>query len=234
MARGGWLAAAAFGMAALAPAAEAGAATEEGRMRFAVHYDGDRIGMHELRFTRLGPDSLRVEIAIDLKVGFAFVTLFRYTHRNETQWEQGELVRMSARTNDDGTKHRVQAERTDEGQLRVTDENGTTRTMPGDTLPSTYWMTATVERAQLLNTQKGNLAEITVAQHPKTDLVPTPEGRVPAQGYTMSGGLDAKAWYDEQGRWVKLTFQARGSTVRYELIERSGFVPTSPKLDSKS
>jgi len=234
MARGGWRAAAVAGMAALAPAAEAGAAPDTGTMRFAVHHDGDRIGTHELTFRRTGPERLTVEIAIDLKVGFAFVTLFRYTHRNETRWADGKLVRMDARTNDDGTTHRVRAERTADGQLRVTTKDGKTRTVPGDTLPSTYWMTATVEQNVLLNTQKGKLADIAVAPRPQTDRVPAPGGPVAAQGYTMSGGLDAEAWYDAQGRWVKLAFQARGATVRYELIERSGFLPTSPELESAS
>mgnify|MGYP000143737422 CR=1 FL=1 len=229
-----WLAATALGVATLAPAGAAGGDGETGKLRFAVHYDGDRIGTHALTFRRTGPDSMAVKIAIDLEVGFAFVTLFRYTHRNDTRWEQGRLVRMDARTNDDGTEHRVRAERTDGGELRVTTKDGTSRTMPGDVLPSTYWMSDTVERERLLNTQKGDLAEVEVTPMPQTDRVPTPDGPVAAQGYTMTGGIDAKTWYDDAGRWVKLTFQARGKTVRYRLIERSGFVPTSPSFGSAS
>jgi len=218
-----WVAALAAGLTLTSGAA---GAADTGTMRFAVYHDDTRIGTHELRFTRESPRALDVEIDIDLSVDFAFINFYTYEHENRTTWRDGRLARMDARTNDDGEAHRVRARRTENGKLRVTTKDGTERTLPGDALPSTYWMRETIERGRLLNTQKGTFGEVRT-QRMGTTTVPGPGGPIEATGYKMGGDIQARAWYDAQGRWVSLKFTAEGGTVRYELTHREGYIPNA-------
>jgi hypothetical protein len=35
----------------------------------------------------------------------------------------------------------------------------------------------------------------------------------------MVSDIDVDGWYDDQGRWVKLAFEARGQQIEYVLSE---------------
>lgn len=197
-----------------------------GHLLFEVQRDGSKIGTHRLDFRKNGGEALKVDIEIALRVGLGPITLFRYEHSNATQWDGGRLVRMDAETNDDGDEHSVTVRRNGDGDLDVV-ADGESFTADGDLLPSTYWMRATVEQSRLLNTQKGGVETVEIESlGPQT--VETPDGPVEAEGYDVSGGLEARTWYDAQGRWVRLAFEARGSEITYRLVEREGFVPSAP------
>ena len=201
---------------------------DTGMMRFRVDRGGSRMGTHELRFERRDDHHVKVAIDIDLAVKFGPFTVFRYTHRNRTVWSDGRILRMSTRTDDDGTKYEVEATRGDDGDLIVTTRESKT-TARGEILPTTYWMQATPQQSELLNTQKGNVASVRV-----TDLgtrrQKTPTGPVTAQGYKMAGDVQAEMWYGPDGRWVGLGFDAKGERVIYTLERREGFLPTTPDL----
>ncbi len=89
-------------------------------------------------------------------------------------------------------------------------------------------MTSTVRADRLLNTQKGTLGQVEV-ERTGTRQVQLPGGRtVEAEGYVMRGDIDTAIWYDADGRWVALAFDAKGERITYHLIERGGYVPTRP------
>jgi hypothetical protein len=201
---------------------------ENGLMRFRVARGGSDIGHHEVRFTRTSAHHLKVAIDIDLRVSFGPFTLFSYTHRNRTVWSDGRLLHLATRTDDDGDKHEVEAKRQDDGALRVSTKSET-RVVPGDVLPTTYWIAATPDQSRLLNTQNGELAEVSVAAL-GTRAYSVPGGRVTAQGYEMSGDVRTKVWYDPDGRWIGLSFDGKGEPVVYTLERREGFLPTAPRL----
>lgn len=203
----------------------AGLGGRSGHMLFEVDRDGSKIGTHRLEFHR-DNGALNVDIDIELRVGLGPLTLFRYEHTNATQWEAGQLVRMDAKTNDDGDEHRVEVRRDGEGKLIIRTDGAETKA-DGDLLPSTYWMRATVEQSRLLNTQTGEIGTVEI-ESLGTRTVETPDGPVEAEGYELTGDLEARTWYDAQGRWVKLAFEARGSEITYRLVEREGFVPSGP------
>ncbi len=224
----------------LSPAAAGGTGTAEsgtradflGRLIFEVRRDGSRIGTHSLTFRQPAPGRLAVRVEIELSVGFGPITLYRYTHRNDTLWADGHLLSVDARTDDDGDEHFVRARRTDQGRLRVESDSGT-RTAPGDILPTTYWTRATVAQDRLLNTQTGEIAEVEV--QPLTDgearKVDVAAG---AEGYAMTGDVRAHIWYGPDGRWTALAFDGRGKRVTYHPIAREGTIPTAPPIPSDS
>jgi hypothetical protein len=138
---------------------------------------------------------------------------------------------MRTKTNDDGDRYRVEATRQDDGSLAVTTGQGGTRTVSGDLLPTTYWISRTIEQKRLLNTQEGDVAEITVRDL-GTRSLPIGDRSITAQGYQLSGDLELKVWYDQTGRWVGMSFDGRGKRVTYTLKRREGFIPTQPTLDT--
>lgn len=210
---------------AVAPVRD-GESEQRGTLKFRVERAGSPIGTHTLTFRRAG-DRLTVEVAIDLEIALGPIPLYSYTHRNTTTWRDGHVVAMRTRTDDDGEAFRVDAARTDAGELRVETGDGT-RTVPGGILPSTYWMSATIGAERLLNTQKGTLAEIEVARTDPERMEVPDGGTVAADGYAMRGDIDTRIWYDPGGRWVALAFEAKGERVTYHLVERRGYVPTRP------
>lgn len=208
-----------------ATTATPGKAAETGRMVFDVYRDGAKIGTHRFDFRREGECGFAVDIAIDLKVGFGPITLYRYRHRNETVWADGRLQRMDAHTYDDGDEYHVAA-RAETGGLRVESSAAKSYLAPADALPSTYWMKETTAQSRLINTQNGELAEVTIAAGGAEKLA-TPVSLPPARRYEMSGDVELTLWYDSGERLAKLAFMARGEDITYKLVERAGFVPAS-------
>lgn len=184
-------------------------------LSFEVLRSGESIGTHKVEFRREG-DRLIVEIAIDLTVRLAFIPVFRYSHRNTEIWRDGKLVSLDTSTDDDGSKYRVTARATSQG-LEVTDAEGHSYIAAADTIPTSYWNMALLERRELLNTQDGTMMPIRIDSR-----TTTAEG---ASHYRLIKSDDATpidVWYDRRQKiWTKLRFTARGSTIDYRLAPDS-------------
>ncbi len=194
-----------------------------GAIVFDVRRGSSQIGTHRIAFRREG-SRLAVDISIDLVVTIALIPVFRYTHRNREVWQEGRLIAIDTRTDDDGTPFRVTG-RAGPGGFTV-DGNEGRIAAPADIIPTSYWNAATVERSQLLDTQKGRL--LTVANRMVNREALTLGGRnVPARHYRMTGDLEVDTWYSEPGQWVKLAFSARGAEVEYALTGGASAVATA-------
>lgn len=195
-----------------------GAAAQQlpSQLAFDVRRGDSSIGRHTVEIRRNG-ETVAVDIAIDLKVSFAFVTLFEYRHRNREIWRDGRLVCLDSTTDDDGTPYRVTARATEAGLL--VDGSAGRFTAPPDIVPTSYWNPETRKQTRLLDTQRGRLLNVAIAPAERAQ-VGTPTGAVPARRYRVSGDLRLDLWYTEAGHWVKTAFEARGATVEYRLREQ--------------
>lgn len=180
-------------------------------LRFAVYRDGSPMGRHSVSFREEDGD-LHVEIDIELEVGIAFVTLFRYKHKNHEIWRDGKLIAMNSKTDDDGDHYEVTARATDEGLL-VEGPNGSF-VAPADILPTTYWNAETINQTQLLDTQKGRIVQVNVQPAGK-ETVDLANGQVRAKRYDIDGDLNLSIWYGPDKDWTKMAFRVRGSDVDY-------------------
>lgn len=205
--------------AGVTTAAPSQAASPPRDIAFNVFRSGEPMGNHTVSFRQDG-DKLIVEIAIDLEVRLAFIPLFRYSHRNTETWQGDRLVRLETTTDDDGTKHKVFAEATDEG-LRVTDSSGNTYIAPADTIPTSYWNRETVRRSELLNTQNGKMMPVRI--EPRTADKSADGEAAHYRLIKLEDGTPVDVWYGGQNRdWIKLAFEARGSKIDYELSALGG------------
>lgn len=189
-----------------------------GSIVFDVLRGGDSpMGSHSLRFEQRG-DELHVFIDIELEVKLAFVTVFSYTHRNHEVWKDGRLIAIETETDDDGERYFVRGAATSKG-FRVETKEGV-ETLPADVLPTSYWKRATVERSRLLDTQRGDLVEVSTRQL-RQETISIDGTRIDATHYRMSGDLDLDLWYAPNGEWVKIAFEARGTEVVYDREQAS-------------
>lgn len=186
--------------------------SEVERYVFEVFRDGARIGEHRATVMR-HDDRIEVDIAIDFEVKFAFITVYRYIHRNREVWRGGELQSFRSETDNNGEKLTVEGERVDGGMRLAV--NGEERMLPA-WMPTTYWHPATVRQDRLVDTQDGDLLEVAVTEAGR-ETVQAAEGFVPATRYEMRGDLDITLWYDDADRWVKLAFDYKGASFDYVL-----------------
>lgn len=182
---------------------------------FIVHRDGAPVGTHRLTFhTEAGPggERLIVDMAIDIKVRAAFITLFRYTLRDRETWQGGKLLAMDSATNDDGKRLQVHVRATAAG-LKV-DATDAHYLAPAGTLPDSYWRPDTVRHRHFIDIEDGKLV----------DLVSTPAGHrtIAYNGkplqlavYRLAGQISGEIGYAADGQWMLLHFPSHGSDILY-------------------
>jgi len=182
----------------------------DGRLVFDVYREGDRIGVHEVRLRQDG-DRIEADIHIDLAVKFAFLTAYRYEHRNREVYEGDQLVSMRSRTDNNGEKLKVDVTR--DGDELVVDGKAGRRRVAGDLLPTTYWQPRSVRQNRWIDSQNGRVVESEVTAL-GADRIRYEGREVPADRFKLRGDLDCDLWYGPEG-WAKLAFEVRGSRISY-------------------
>jgi hypothetical protein len=179
--------------------------------------NGSPIGTHKLTFLRDG-EQLSVDIEIRFAVKIAFFTLYSYHHTNRETWQAGRLVAIETRTDDNGDTFRVSGRAVGD-RLEVDGSSGRL-SLPGDTVPSSYWSEAMATRGEWLDTQVGKLARSAVKELPE-EVVEVGRQRVPAKRYALVGDITCDLWYHD-GEWVKLLFLGEdGSVIDYRRLAPS-------------
>lgn len=179
---------------------------------FTVLRDGAPIGTHRIRTEQAG-DETRVSVDIDLRVKVAFITVYRYSHRNRETWRGGRLVAIDTRTDDNGTKQFVRGRATPAG-FAVESSSGS-RLLPADILPTSYWRPIPTDRTQLLDTQKGRILDVRVRREGADKLT----AGLSATRYAVRGDLDLDLWYDGASRLRRIAFDYQGA--RFDYAERA-------------
>lgn len=180
--------------------------------RFTVLRNGSPVGQHSVAFTRQDED-IEVRVRFELQIRFLVFTAYRYEYESTAVWRGGQLMSLSAYTNDDGQESRVRVA-LEEDRTRIEGPKGVVYAEPG-LIPTNHWNPAALSAERVLNTITGSVNNVRILdQGPET--VKTSNGAVPARRYLYTGELDNEVWYDAEGRWVRMRFKARdGSTIDY-------------------
>jgi hypothetical protein len=188
---------------------------------FDVLRNGSSIGQHHLSFSQTG-DTLNVNIAIELLVKFAGITLFHYALQGVERWQGGTFQSLDSSVNYNGDRLQVHAEKTAAGYAVVginhdnPAKNMPEYTAPPDTLPLTYWNKAMLN-GTILNIQTAHCYKVTVTPAGWNALPDASGGTITAQRYNLTGKLDLSVWYDQQNAWSGLEFQKSGD-IAYRKI----------------
>lgn len=200
----------ALGAAALLPR---GARAQTAQTTYRLMREGADIGRHTKR-ARIENGAFVVDIAIDIAVKVLGITAYRYTLENTETWAGGRIVSVRSTVNDDGTADRCRVDA--KGEVLEIDGSGFSGTAPGDAATTSYFAKAFVERKTWISTQSGLTMAMTAQE-----LGGTPEGWA-VSGQLGDAPFATKLYYDAGGEWVASSFDARGATIEYELIDGGG------------
>ncbi|WP_417514086.1 DUF6134 family protein [Minwuia sp.] len=183
------------------------------RIVFDVYRGGDRIGSHTVSFSQ-AEDGVKVDVDFKVAVKMLGLTVYRFEYGSSALWRDDRLAMLDAAVNDDGTRHRVTAQ-VENGQTRLQGPKGP-ESADGAVFPSNHWHPAVVGETRVINTLTGSFADVAI-RRAGTEPVATNAGEVQAARYTYSGDLrDVDVWYDDRGRWVRMTFVDKsGETIEY-------------------
>jgi hypothetical protein len=196
-----------------------------GALNFTVRKSGADIGEYAVRFAERD-GALVVDIEANIRVRFAFVTVYRYTQRTREIWRDGTLQSLDSDVDDNGTPYKISAAQRD-GRLVVDGHTEQLDLAPG-ALPLSYWNYRLMRESRAFDLQWGSLADIEVAARgPETRAVGG--AVVPARRYNMKGfeikrgerqekpWLDVDTWYAPDGRLIGMSFHYRGFDFDYVL-----------------
>lgn len=183
-----------------------------------IHFDvlrkGKPFGTHIVRFSTREDGGFEATSDVDLKAGLGPITLFRYSLDATETWENGQLVELEGQTNDDGTRERVEANLTGQ-QLKVSG-SAYEGTAPPGIIPASHWNIQQAYSSRILSTESGELLETSVERLGR-ETIEAGGKEIEATRYRLVSDLTVDLWYDDQDRWVKLSFEARGQQIDYVL-----------------
>lgn len=205
----------AFLLLLAAPVAIASPALPED-IDFKVYRDGEEIGHHRVTFSSSGPDVV-ANVDIELSVRFAGIRVFHYKHDSREIWRDGAIHAIDSVTNNDGDDMRLTLRRS--GEALTIDGTEFQGGAPGALVPTSYWFMDTVQQNQIIDSQNGRIFPVVIRKIGR-ETVQAGGMDVPATRYTLQEQLTMNLWYDDQGRWVKTSFESDGSLIDYVLQPR--------------
>ncbi|MEZ5954068.1 MAG: DUF6134 family protein [Hyphomonas sp.] len=183
-------------------------------IRFNVFRQGQPFGSHVVTFDVAADGTLTARSDVKLKAGLGPLVLYHYKLSTTETWKDGQLVALDGTVNKDGRKAEVEARR-EAGALEV-DGTAFEGEAPAGVVPSSHWNIAATRTDTLLSTESGELIPVTVREQGRETVVAGGQA-VEATKYLLDSEIDVSLWYDDAGRWVKLSFEARGQQIDYEL-----------------
>jgi hypothetical protein len=214
--------------AALCAVSSGAWADHSGVFTFTVSRDGTPIGEHRVAFRHEG-DRVEIETDMELKVSFAMVPVFRFSHRSHEIWQDGKPILISATTDDDGHEYDITVRANGHGLMRTV--NDRTDRLDGSTKVLALWNQDTV------TSPPGNFVSIVedetleVAFHYLGKERMTIEGRqLEVDHYQMVGDEERDIWYDKNGQVARVQFMRQGSQIEYLRNQYHWLPLADPKL----
>ncbi|MEX1252162.1 MAG: DUF6134 family protein [Hyphomonas sp.] len=183
-------------------------------IRFNVLREGKPFGSHAVTFEKAADGTLVANTKVSLKAGLGPVTVFRYQLDATEKWLNGKLVEVSGKLNDDGKKATLSARR--KGEALNVDSTVFNGVAPAGTVPASHWNYAQTQTTKLISTGNGEILNVKVVNKGR-ETIKAGNRSIEANRYLLDSALDVDLWYDDEGRWVKLAFEARGQQIEYVL-----------------
>jgi hypothetical protein len=184
-----------------------------GRTEFRIYMNGQPVGRHVVNVTPAA-GGVEADVAIDMK-GRVGPFAFNYTHRCAERWTGDALQSMACTDRENNRSSSARATRAgDAVRLEGTAFKGEA---PAAIEPSSWWRADTVRQSRLIDTRTGALMPVRVTRI-GAETVDAGGERVQATRYRVRASQDADIWYDQAGRWVKMSFRVRGQQFEYRKV----------------
>jgi len=180
-------------------------------------YRGDTpIGQTVFEFYSRGAD-LTIVTRTSIKVR---VVVYSYASQHVATeiWENGSLVSLETKTNDDGTPFRVEGTCVANG-FQVTGSEGSVVAPPG-TPPKSFWNSGILNAEQVITTKRGALVRVKTTQMGR-ERVAYKGGAADATRYRFETDDVIDLWYTDDGILVKALRDSFGGDILY-LLDTTG------------
>jgi len=183
--------------------------------RFKVFLDDKEIGFHHFTVeNREDQQTIYSNARFDVK--FLFFTAYTYEHSNVEQWQGHCLKKINAVTNDNGENYSVSGENGTEGFIVETADNKNVYASCVKTFA--YWDPSFLQTPLLLNSQTGELIDVTVESLGESMLAVNGNNLTARQYRLLGDKLQIDLWYSDDDRWLALeSLTEDGHRIRYQM-----------------
>ncbi|HKS88460.1 MAG TPA: DUF6134 family protein [Stellaceae bacterium] len=194
-------------------ASSGGAEPQAVTLRFSVMRNGEPIGTSTVHLRQEGGRTL-ASAATHIAVKFASWTVYRFDQSESEEFADGRLQAMSSVTDDNGTVHRVAAQR--RGDVLAVDADGKLTHVDPSLIPANPWNPLLIGKRIALNPQDGSVTPVAVTDHGEEQLMV--EGRpLRAHHYSIAMSFPQDVWYDQRHQLVKVELHGSdGSRISYQ------------------
>ena len=206
--------------AAVAAAAVAVGSASPGRaepqavtLNFSVTRNGEPIGTSTVHLRQEGGRTV-TRAATHIAVKLAYWTVYRFDQSESEEFADGRLQAMNSMTDDNGTVHRVAAQR--RGDVLAVDADGKLTNVDPNLIPASPWNPLLLGQRIALNPQDGSITPVAVVDRGEEQLVV--DGRpLRAHHYSIATNFPQDVWYDQHHRLVKVELHGSdGSRISYQ------------------
>jgi hypothetical protein len=183
-------------------------------IRFDVLRQGKPFGTHEVKFDVLPDGTIEAHTYVKLRAGLGPIPLYRYDLQATERWQDGRLIGLEGEVYKDGKEGSVTAQADGDG-IDI-DGTGYDGTASAGIVPASHWNIAQTQARVLLSSENGQLIDVSVRPEGREKLEIAGES-VEANKFLLDSDIDVTLWYDDAGRWLKLSFSARGQEIDYIL-----------------
>ena len=178
---------------------------------YTILKEGDPIGKETYMIDRDG-DHANVSLTVDSAVHILFLD-FKYHHTRTESWNGASLEKLSADTDDDGSKHHVEIAADPAGGFKVTSD-GKPVTVPADAFPLAQWNKAMVNHPVLIPVESDDTPYKVSFKETGPASIAIGNGQtVQTEHFVLSGDVERDLWYDQDGVLAKVTFRRRGFNI---------------------
>lgn len=185
-------------------------------IRFDVLRQGKPFGSHIVRFDVAPDGTLEAHTDVKLRAGLGPIQLYSYDLQATERWQDGRLVELDGQVNSDGKKGSVTARA--DGDVLEVDGTAFDGTVPDTIIPASHWNIAETRTNTLLSSENGQLIDVSVKPLGR-EILNVTGTTVETNKFLLDSDIDVTLWYDDAGRWLKLSFTARGQDIDYVLAE---------------
>ena len=177
---------------------------------YTILKEGDPIGKETYVIDRDG-DHTSVALTVDSAVHILFLD-FKYHHTRTESWNGETLEKVSADTDDDGTKHHVEISADPAGGFKAV-ADGKAVTAPPEAFPVVQWNKAMVGHPVLIPVENDDSPYKVAFKDAGSASIAIGGQTVQTEHFVLSGDVERDLWYDADGVLAKVTFRRRGFNI---------------------
>lgn len=168
---------------------------KNGKQEFVIIRNDKEVGWHKVKFSKTN-EGYKVDSTAYIKARYLLFLDYIFEYSSTSHWQNNQLLKNIINIDDDGNKYSIKANRLDENNIEIINEDEEKNTHEGnDIFPSDHWHPYEIKSKYLLNTLNGEVLNIKV-------------NKIDDNTWYVDGKVKYYINYDNEGRWTGLKFDA--------------------------